>query len=479
MFASALHKARVLGLRGVASLDVGTPSASQIWGPGESHELLNLAIQVGGMGIFETDFESDRSRFSPELCAILGLPVGAEMTYAEATLLYHGPDRAAAIARAEAAVRSQDRGRWRSVHRVVRPDGAVRWISLEGRRTYRDTPQGPMSVRSIGTVIDVTHIIEAQEALRENERRLRFALDAARMGTFEVDLAATQAVIDAQEARLLGLPEDTRVVSVEKLRERVPFEDLEASDAKQKCLTERNEAYEHEFRLRLPDGSERWLSAYADVRSNRIFGVNFDVTDRRRAEIALRDSEARLRIAASGAALGIFEWHPLTDHAVWANDRIYEIFGRTHADGPVGKRQFVSDYLHPDDLNSFEAGLDNAFRTAGTLHAVCRIKCKDQIPRWVQIDAKFEAIADEEPRRLVGVIADITERKRLEEEKNELSARLINLQEEERQRHRPGVARLDRPAPRGRRFNPQLSSAAGGLERGGDQKVGRNGSQPA
>ena len=408
--------------------------SDRIWGPDERDELLRLATQVGGIGIFETDFERDRSRFSPELCAILGLPAGAEMTYAEAILLYHGPDRIAAIARAEAAVHSRERGRWSSMHRIKRPDGVVRWISLQGRRIYRDTNHGPIPVRSIGTVVDITHILEAQEALRENERRLRLALDAARMGTFEVDLAGTTAVIDAQEARLLGLPEDTRIVSVEKLRERVPPQDREESDAKQKRLTEHNEAYEHEFRLRLPDGNERWLRAYADVRSDRIFGVNFDVTERRHAEIALRNSEARLRIATSGAALGIFEWHPLTDHVVWENDRMYEIFGRTHADGPVGKRQLVSDYLHPDDVQSFEAGLQNSIQTGGTLHTVCRIKHEDQAFRWVQIDAKFETAATEQPLRLVGVIADVTERKRLEQEAKKLSERLIDLQEQERQR---------------------------------------------
>jgi two-component system NarL family sensor kinase len=69
----------------------------------------------------------------------------------------------------------------------------------------------------------------------------------------------------------------------------VPFEDLQVSDAKQKRLTENREAYHHEFRLQLPDGSERWLSAYAAIRSNRIFGVNFDVTERRMLE---REAEA-------------------------------------------------------------------------------------------------------------------------------------------------------------------------------------------
>jgi len=49
-------------------------------------------------------------------------------------------------------------------------------------------------------------------------------------------------------------------------------------------LTERREAYHHEFRLQMPDGSERWLSGHAAIRSNRIFGVNFDITERKKLE---------------------------------------------------------------------------------------------------------------------------------------------------------------------------------------------------
>src|SRR5262249_25714917 len=49
-------------------------------------------------------------------------------------------------------------------------------------------------------------------------------------------------------------------------------------------LTQGHEAYQHEFRLSMPDGSEKWLSAHADVRCNRIFGVNFDITKRKHLE---------------------------------------------------------------------------------------------------------------------------------------------------------------------------------------------------
>src|SRR5262245_2762340 len=173
------------------------------------------------------------------------------------------------------------RKEFRMQYRLRRNDGAYHWIDDVGIPRY--TRDG-IFLGFIGSCTDITHLKDTEAAQRESELRLRFALEAAAMGTFEVDMSATQAIIDEQEARLLGLPDGTRVVSVDELRKRVPFEDLQISDAKQKRLTETGEAYQHEFRLRLPDGSERWLSAYAAVRCNRIFGVNFDVTDRKRLE---------------------------------------------------------------------------------------------------------------------------------------------------------------------------------------------------
>ena len=104
-------------------------------------------------------------------------------------------------------------------------------------------------------------------------------------------------------------------------------------------------------------------------------------------------SVANARARSSGAALGVFEWDPNTDHTVWENDRIYEIFGRSRADGPVSKRQFVADYLHRDDADAFEAAVGKAVRTRDALHVVCRFTRKAGGLRWLQIDGKFEATA--------------------------------------------------------------------------------------
>ena len=72
-------------------------------------------------------------------------------------------------------------------------------------------------------------------------------------------------------------------------------------------------------------------------------------------------------------------------------------------------------------------------RTGGNFHAICRIRVKSGLQRWLQFDGKYELTDTGEPLRLVGVIADITGRKALEQEAEELSDRLVTLQEEERQ----------------------------------------------
>ena len=124
----------------------------------------------------------------------------------------------------------------RRAFRILRPDGSIRWVSIQGRRHYRDTANGRHAVRSIGTVIDITLLKETEAALRESELRLRLALEAAQMGTFEADVSGGEAIIDVQEAHLLGLPPKTRLVSPEELRMRIPSEDLQASDAKKERL---------------------------------------------------------------------------------------------------------------------------------------------------------------------------------------------------------------------------------------------------
>lgn len=121
---------------------------------------------------------------------------------------------------------------------------------------------------------------------------------------------------------------------------------------------------------------------------------------------ALRESEQRLRVAARAANLGVFEWDLRADRATWDNARMYAIFGISPEDGAVSRRQFEASCLHPDDRDGFARALDAVAQHHGEFHFVCRIyRRSDGEQRWV------EFVADVHDERLVGVVADITERK--------------------------------------------------------------------
>src|SRR5262245_29411357 len=375
-----------------------------------SDELLRLAMEVGRIGVFETDLKQKQTHFSPELCSIIGLPSRTVMPSEQAWQFIHETDREAMRAIAEAAATSHE-GKWSGVHRVRRVDGKILWVSSNGRRIYRKTRRGLQPVRSMGVVIDITHLKEIEDALRESELRLRFALEAAQMGTFVADMTAGEVSIDALEAHLLGLPDETRFVSTELLRKRIPLTDLTESDAKKERLLQQNEPYHHELRLRMQDGSERWLSTHADVRSNRVFGINFDITQRKQAEAQLRASEERLRIATSGAALGVFEWDTDLDNGGCVNERMYEIFGRRRADGPLCKRQFVHTCLHPDDVDLFETALTTARQTSSSFRTTVRTRRAAAVERWPQIDGAMHESTSDRCCRLIGNMAELSQHK--------------------------------------------------------------------
>jgi PAS domain S-box-containing protein len=194
-----------------------------------------------------------------------------------------------------------------------------------------------------------------------------------------------------------------------------------------------------QYRLRDHHGAYRWIDDTGIPRRARdgtflgYIGSCVDITYLKETEAALREHDTRLRLATSSAKFGIYERDIKNDRTVWVNDRMYEIFGRSPLEGTLSRAAFRREYLHPDDAGAFEAAVEKAAE-GGDLHIACRIRLKSGEERWVQIDGLYERSDSGEPLRLVGVAADITERKILEQRAAELSERLINVQEEERQR---------------------------------------------
>ncbi|MCG5075135.1 hybrid sensor histidine kinase/response regulator [Paraburkholderia tagetis] len=146
--------------------------------------------------------------------------------------------------------------------------------------------------------------------------------------------------------------------------------------------------------------------------------------ERDRALAAQRRSEERLRIATEAAGIGIFEWDPQTDGAVWENDRMFEITGQLAQAGPLGARQFSDLLVNPDDLAGLYEALDAASAGRREMHASFEMrKLRTREHRHVEISARFLPDSTGTRQVVVGTLADITDRVQVEEKLKEADRR--------------------------------------------------------
>jgi PAS domain S-box-containing protein len=144
-----------------------------------------------------------------------------------------------------------------------------------------------------------------------------------------------------------------------------------------------------------------------------IQGIFWDVSEKVRAEQALRDREQRLELALKAGCMGTWEWHIASGSVKWsANlERIHGFapgsFGGSYAD-------FLSQ-VHPDDRPQVQQAIARALEEKSGLHLEYRLHLPQGGMRWVEGRGQLFFDAAGNPERMLGVCLDITERKRAEE----------------------------------------------------------------
>jgi PAS domain S-box-containing protein len=200
-----------------------------------------------------------------------------------------------------------------------------------------------------------------------------------------------------------------------------------------RCYMESLQAGWRDFRVRAKDGSFV-DSAWANIRlsDETHVGIGIDMRGRRAVDVELRESRERLRLATEAAGLGVYEWHIPSDRAVWENPRMYEIFDRTPEEGPLTMSGFLQGVIHPEDTPGFEQRMAVAAESEAPWRTTCRIRTRTGDTRWLEALGRF-VMSGGKAERLVGVVADATERVRTEQE---LQAHQLQLEERVRDRTR-------------------------------------------
>jgi PAS domain S-box-containing protein len=285
---------------------------------------------------------------------------------------------------------------------------------------------------------------QVEMTLRESEERLRRAQEYAHVGVWDWDLERGSIHCSAEAARLFGLASDA-VITGDEWRARVAADDLARIDARTAEAIARDESYEVELPVRLDTGGVRWLLAKgraqydAGGRPVRILGVNFDITERKRAELALLEyrqqleekvaertaalsatmaqvsaSEERYKYALEATRDGIWDWD-LQSGEVQLNSAYRVMLGYAPDElGDYDASQWLAA-LHPEERERIAETVRDKLATEGSYEIEFRQRCKDGRYKWILSRGKVVARdADDQPVRAVGTHIDLSARKTME-----------------------------------------------------------------
>ncbi|HAZ48140.1 MAG TPA: hypothetical protein DDW76_17715 [Cyanobacteria bacterium UBA11369] len=175
-------------------------------------------------------------------------------------------------------------------------------------------------------------------------------------------------------------------------------------------------AFDYELRYLHPDGNWRWIyNTYTSVRDEAqkcwiVTTISTDITARKRAEIALQESELKFRTIAENTndILGIINLKGIISYA---SPNVFNAIGYTAAEF-IGKS--FAPYVYPDDLDKCWAGIRRAIETGEKVSGIeYRIICKDGSHKWMMLNASTMRGESGDLQVVVSAL-DISDRKRIE-----------------------------------------------------------------
>lgn len=296
-----------------------------------------------------------------------------------------------------------------------RGDGRKAWIRVSGA-PIRDA-SGKI-VGGVDLITDIDEEMRAREALRINKERLDLAQKTARVGSFEWAIQTDEVVWSEETEAIYGLPPGGFSGGYEDWAKCLHPEDRPgAEEAVRRALVDGRQ-YDAEYRVIWPDGSVHWLQTRGKVffddagRPLRLIGVDIDVTERKRAEEELRESEQLLEIALGAAKMGRIHIDFRTNELI-SSAACKANFGRA-PDAPLTFEDLKAA-VHPDDRENVSESFYQAVRNREVYQIEHRVIWPDGSVHWMAAQGRSAYGPDGKPSYLDGVVLDFTERKRMEE----------------------------------------------------------------
>lgn len=299
----------------------------------------------------------------------------------------------------------------RGTFRIQHKDGHYFWAS--------GTAQNRLTVPGIDGIVvnmrDVTAEHDADEKLRHAFDLLMRAERAARLGTYEYDVAHNRWTSTPQLDDIFGITKEYPHTADGWAEIVHPDE----RDAMRRYFAEevmgRRQRFDREYRIKRPsDGTVRWVHGYGDLEFDaagkpvRMVGTISDITDTHDTDTQLRTAEERFRLAAEQTGHLIYDWNIRDNVQTW-DGAIPQLTGYSREEFRNLSNAAWAEMIHPDDREKALRLLDEARATGTRYHAEYRYRRKDGSYLLMEDTGAFLRDADGKVYRMVGAMRDVTE----------------------------------------------------------------------
>jgi formate hydrogenlyase transcriptional activator len=367
----------------------------------ESEADLNRAQAVAHIGSWRFDIAAGTLRLSDEARRILGLSLPTEISLLQARQMVHPADieRLAIAWNGTLTTRAYDQ------EARVLVNGQTRWVRIQAN-LERDM-QG-LAVKAVGTVQDITERKRAETALHESEERYRDLVENSEDLLCTHDLEGNLLTVNPAPARILGY-------SVEELL-KIPMRGLIVPegrplfDAYLERLKTTGQPESGLLCVITKSGEVRTWEYYNTLRTDGletpiVRGMAHDITERKRAELALRGSEERYRTLFEKAVAGV-AIIGLDGRVIDCNDAWAHMFGYRNA-AECRNSQITDRYPDPSQR---EVWLSELLRNAAALNGELELRRQDGTLLWVLFNSVLLTDVPGQPL-IQSTIFDITARK--------------------------------------------------------------------